>query len=59
MRKLTATICVTLAVLLGSMGISESADYIKGLTAHESGDYATALRQWTPLAEQGTMPSPI
>ena len=30
-----------------------SADFQKGLTAHESGDYATALREWKPLAEQG------
>ena len=25
----------------------------KGLTAAQSGDFATALREWTPLAEQG------
>jgi len=24
-----------------------------GLTAYNSGDYATALREWKPLAEQG------
>jgi hypothetical protein len=28
-------------------------DYQKGMTAAESGDFATALREWTPLAEQG------
>ena len=53
MKKLTAILCLTIAVLLGSYGISESADYQKGLTAYQSGDYATALREWTPLAEQG------
>jgi len=53
MRKLTVTLCLTLTILLGSVGVSWSADFQKGLTAHESGDYATALRQWTPLAEQG------
>ena len=53
MRKLTATLCLTLAVLLGSTGINESADFQKGVTAYESGDYATALREWKPLAEQG------
>jgi hypothetical protein len=31
----------------------ESADFQKGLTAYQSGDYATALREWTPLAKQG------
>ena len=30
-----------------------SADFQKGLTAYQSGDFATALREWTPLAEQG------
>jgi len=53
MRNLTATLCLTIAVLLGSAGMSWSADYQKGLTAYESGDYATALREWTPLAKQG------
>jgi len=41
MRKLTATICLTFAVLLGSVGMSASADYQKDLTAYKSGDYAT------------------
>jgi uncharacterized protein len=88
MRNLTATICLTIAVLLGSAGVlvipntaeanfitaiingifrteerSSAAatgkgfrgrsDFQKGLTAYESGDYATALRKWTPLAEHG------
>ena len=29
------------------------ADFAKGFAAYESGDYATALKEWTPLAEQG------
>ncbi|MEC7489938.1 MAG: tetratricopeptide repeat protein [Pseudomonadota bacterium] len=53
MRNLTATLCLTIAVLLGSAGMSLSADYQKGLTAYQSGDYATALREWKSLAEQG------
>jgi len=53
MKRLTATLCLTIAVLLGSAGVSESADFLKGLTAARSGDFATALREWTPLAEQG------
>ena len=32
---------------------SWSADFGKGYTAYNSGDFATALREWTPLAEQG------
>ena len=53
MRNLTATLCLTLAVLLGSTGVSWSADFQKGVAAYKSGDYATALREWKPLAEQG------
>jgi TPR repeat protein len=53
MNRFLAPICLTIAVLLGSAGVSESADYLKGYTAYQSGDYATALREWTPLAKQG------
>ena len=53
MRKLTATICLTFAVLLGSAGVSASADLNKGLSAFKRGDFITALREWKPLAEQG------
>ncbi len=53
MKRLTATICLTIVVLLGSTGVSWSADYQKGLSALAKGDYATALREWKPLAEQG------
>jgi TPR repeat protein len=30
-----------------------SADFQKGVAAAQSGDFATALREWKPLAEQG------
>jgi uncharacterized protein len=33
--------------------VSWGADFEKGVIAWRSGDYATALREWTPLAEQG------
>jgi len=29
------------------------ADFNGGLVAYEKGDYATALKEWKPLAEQG------
>ena len=51
--KTPATICLTLAMLLGSAGMSWSADFKKGLAAAKSGDFSTSLREWTPLAEQG------
>ena len=53
MKRLTATLCLTIALLLGSMGMSWGADFQKGETSFQSGDYATALREWTPLAQQG------
>jgi TPR repeat protein len=28
-------------------------DFSKGLTAYQAGDYATAIQEWTPLAEAG------
>ena len=28
-------------------------DFQKGLEAYRNGDYATALKEWTPLAEGG------
>ena len=53
MKNLLLIICLTLAVLFGGAGTSWGADYDKGLAAANSGDFATALREWTPLAEQG------
>jgi TPR repeat protein/V8-like Glu-specific endopeptidase len=53
MKTLLTSLCLTIAVLLGSVGESWSADSQKSITAYESGDFATALREWTPLAEQG------
>ena len=70
MKKLTATLCLTIAVLLGSEGVSWGAKPLKNYcrlftkdlylkiagkcsSAYERGDYATALREWKPLAKQG------
>ena len=46
---------LTLAIaLLVIPAVSASGqDFQKGVAAYRSGDYATALREWTPLAEQG------
>ena len=30
-------------------------DFQKGLAAAQAGDYATALKEWTPLAEAGNV----
>ena len=51
--KLNTIFRLILIVLLGSAGLSARADLQKGRTAYDRGDYATALREWKPLAEQG------
>ena len=53
MKNPITTICLTCAVLLSLSVNAWSADYQKGYAAYKSDDYATALREWTPLAEQG------
>ena len=52
MKKPTATLCLTLTLLLGGVGNSESANLQKGVTVAQSGDFATALRELKPLAKQ-------
>ena len=44
---------VTTAVLLIALATSARAEFDEGVAAYERGDYATALREWRPLAEQG------
>ena len=51
--KRLLSILMVFGVFLGSTGMSWGADFQKGLTAYKNGDYATALREWKPLAEQG------
>tara|TARA_B100001094_G_C17778662_1_gene598623 strand:- start:417 stop:569 length:153 start_codon:yes stop_codon:yes gene_type:complete len=41
MRNLTAIFCLTIAVLLGSVGMSAKADIQKGLTAAQNGGIVT------------------
>ena len=53
MKRLTATLCLTLAVLLGSVGISDSADCETGNPASMGSDPLTFMLEWQPLAEQG------
>jgi TPR repeat protein len=43
---------LTLSLLLAS-GVANAADFDKGFDAYGSGDFKTALIEWTPLAEQG------
>ena len=52
MKRLLTTL-VILTGLLGSAGAVWAQDFNKGLKAAQSGDFATALKEWKPLAEQG------
>ena len=51
MRTLIIIQVLLFSLLLGVP--SYSADFNKGLTAAQSGDFATALKEWKPLAEEG------
>jgi len=51
MRRLLVLPVLLLSLLVGNPAIS--ADFQKGLDAYDRGDFATALREWKPLAEQG------
>jgi hypothetical protein len=51
MKNLLILPVLLLTLLVGTPAFS--ADFQKGLAAYQSGDYATALRELKPLAEQG------
>ena len=44
---------LALCLSLAGAGTGLAQDYEKGLAAYNSGDYATALREWRLLAEEG------
>ena len=46
-------VLVALVVAVGLVGPVAAGPFEDGLAAAESGDYATALRLWRPLADQG------
>ena len=51
MKRLLVLPVLLLTLLVGNPVFS--ADFQKGLKAYQQGDYATALKEWKPLAEQG------
>lgn len=46
-------LALAIALLVLPAVSASGQDFDKGLAAAKSGDFATALREWTPLAEQG------
>jgi uncharacterized protein len=49
----TLKVIALVLLLMSSAGYSQ--DFDKGQKAYASKDYATALREWSPLAEQGNV----
>jgi TPR repeat protein len=47
------TIILTAVAAFGLIVSASAQDLKKGLKAYKSGDYATALKEWRPLAESG------
>tara|TARA_B100001013_G_C24315775_1_gene326627 strand:- start:145 stop:534 length:390 start_codon:yes stop_codon:yes gene_type:complete len=52
-RSLPVLIALVLLFLTGGCNLNQKADFQKGLDAYMKEDYATALREFKPLAEQG------
>ena len=52
MKNLFKYISLFIVTLVMSSATA-SADYQEGLDAYDAGDYATAMKEWRPLAEQG------
>ena len=52
MFGLLRTTILSLALAFGA-GAALAQDYQKGFAAYKAADYAAALKEWRPLAEQG------
>lgn len=53
MRKKKLLVLIIMMGFIGVPGPSAAGPFEDALTAHQKGDYETALRIWRPLAEQG------
>ena len=53
MKHKLRMLALTLALWLPLAGPVAADQFEDGLAAYDSGDYATALRHWQPLAEHG------
>jgi TPR repeat protein len=51
--NLIRSACLAVALVVSSGSVATAQDFDKGFTAHQAGDYVTALEEWRPLAEQG------
>ena len=53
MKRTLTALALGVSLLLASGGVGYAQDFKKGEAAANREDYATALREWRPLAEQG------
>ena len=51
MKQTIAMISIVVALIFGSIGALLAVDFQAGFAAFQKGDYAAALREWTPIAE--------
>jgi TPR repeat protein len=47
------SLVLSCVLLVGSMSVATAQDLQKGYAAYQTGDYATAIQEWTPLANAG------
>jgi TPR repeat protein len=52
-RPISFRFAIGLVLLIICLALPAWADFQAGMDANNRGDYATALREWRPLAEQG------
>ena len=53
MKSVLTALLLSISLIFSSGMTSYAQDFEKGLRAAQSGDFATALREWMPLAERG------
>jgi len=52
-RSMALRFPIAVVLSIVCLAVPARADYKAGKDAYDRGDYATALREWRPLAEQG------
>ena len=53
MKRILTALVIGLSLAMGTVSGAFAQDYKKGAEAYKKGDFATALREWRPLAEKG------
>ncbi len=53
MKHAIKSVVLGLSLILANGSVAYAQDSQKAKTAYENGDYAIALKEWRPLAEQG------